>query len=434
VDVLLDALPSSAIQSISTDDHSLYKVVHNLIVERRTLQVRQASLALGAKILKPNIDFNPERFKVLQQLGAPFDCRYLAYIVQDILELERLTNTSILSLVKAGNGREYPCVVIKRNAQKSRETIDFVLAHSSMDEGAMAVHLLRRDEDGVIDALKKDGIRIAAGPMPPLTTQAMANLASLGDNSMAMVRRISRLHNGMAMYASQAAVRALSGSQGLEAQCLTAMVEKKKARYSLKRVDNVLLHELSARQDILAHIKTVDVIVSGDFGKGFYRMIALILVWQDNQSNTFTKPVRVPVEIASMRCRKDTKEVLEAIVPSVNLSLENLFNSRVSLQPNYVGKFVTYGDSMFEEGIPIRVYLAGDLMWVADIIGKTNMGSTWCPYCRVIKTTRADPTHTKAALWSIEELQEHVVTIQEGVGPRRRRLTAKEKMGVVRPH
>jgi hypothetical protein len=70
------------------------------------------SVACGSKILHPNDDFDPNRFKVLLALGAPIDCRYLAYIIQDILEVEQVTNCSILSLVRAGNGRESPCIVI----------------------------------------------------------------------------------------------------------------------------------------------------------------------------------------------------------------------------------------------------------------------------------------------------------------------------------
>jgi hypothetical protein len=228
LDDLVDALDPSVIQSFKVGNEGLQWILQRLLSQRRWSQVRQASIACGSKILHENVDYNPDRFKVLQELGAPIDCRYLAYVVQDILELERLTNSSILSLVKAGNGREAPCVVIQKNSKKNCATVDFVLQHSAMTPGSMAVHLLRQDKEGVVDALKKEGLQLFAGPMSALTTQAMANAANLGDNSLAMVRRFLRLHYKTAIVASKDALRAISGSKGLEPECRSAMVAKRR--------------------------------------------------------------------------------------------------------------------------------------------------------------------------------------------------------------
>jgi hypothetical protein len=334
LDILVDALAPSDVSLFTKDDKRLEDVVQSLVFQRRSTQVRHVSIACGSKILQPNDDFDPNRFKVLQDLGAPIDCRYLAYIIQDILELEQVAKCSILSLVKAGNGRELPCIVIRKDPKKSRETLELVLDHSAMTPGSMAVQLLRLDESQVVEALKKEGLRIAKAAMPALMMQAMANAGAIGDTSLATVRRFCRFYHGMIMFASQDALRGISGSKGLESQCLTAMVEKKRTPYWIKDVRQVVLHELSSRSKFLTDIRTVDVIISGDHGKGFYRMIALILLWQ---SNTVIKPVRVPVEIASMRCRKDTVEVLEAIVPAIDVLLENLRGSRVLLGVNSQG-------------------------------------------------------------------------------------------------
>jgi hypothetical protein len=425
LDDLVDALDPSVIQSFKVGNEGLQWILQRLLSQRRWSQVRQASIACGSKILHENVDYNPDRFKVLQELGAPIDCRYLAYVVQDILELERLTNSSILSLVKAGNGREAPCVVIQKNSKKNRATVDFVLQHSAMTPGSMAVHLLRQDEEGVVDALKKEGLRLFAGPMSALTTQAMANAANLGDNALAMVRRFLRLHYKTAIVASKDALRAISGSKGLEPECRSAMVEKRRLAFSFKRVDQVVLHELTSRVEIFTGIHNIDVVISGDHGKGFYRMIAMLLIWQ---SNTFTKPLRVPVEIASMRCRKDTSEVLEAVVPHVNVSLENLDKCRVINHANSEVLLITAEDPRFEVSIPLRVFMVGDLAWVSDVLGKRNMSGNWCPYCKINKTTRTLATHTKAELWSINKLQDHLEYMENVLG---RRPTAQDRMGAV---
>ena len=156
LDILVDALAPSDISLFTKDDKRLEDVVQSLVFQRRSTQVRHVSIACGSKILQPNDDFDPNRFKVLQDLGALIDCRYLAYIIQDILELEQVAKCSILSLVKAGNGRESPCIVIRKDPKKSRETLELVLDHSAMTPGSMAVQLLRLDESQVVEALKKE--------------------------------------------------------------------------------------------------------------------------------------------------------------------------------------------------------------------------------------------------------------------------------------
>jgi hypothetical protein len=98
-----------------------------------------------------------------------------------------------------------------------------------------------------------------------------------------------------------------------------------------------------------------------------------------------------------MRCKKDTVEVLEIILPPINISLEHLRNSRVSVQINSDLTLVRAESEYFNQGIPIRVYLAGDLALVNDALGKRNMSGNWCPYCRINKERRSLPNHNRAA-------------------------------------
>jgi hypothetical protein len=71
------------------------------------------------------------------------------------------------------------------------------------------------------------------------------------------------------MFASHESVRALTGSKGLVPQCLNATVEKCRVDYSFKGVDVVTLHELSCRLESCTNLDKVDVVVSGDHGKGW---------------------------------------------------------------------------------------------------------------------------------------------------------------------
>jgi hypothetical protein len=274
----------------------------------------------------------------------------------------------------------------------------------------MAVTLLRQDEEGVIAALKKEGLRVVSRPMPALMTQAMANLASLGDNNLKMVRRFTRLHFDASLFASLKDMRAVAGSTGLVPQCLSTIVEKRRVDYMLKNVDDVLIHELKSRAPLLSSgIHTIDVVISGDHGKGFYRMLAMILIWE---SLTSTKPVRVPVEIATIRCTKDTLEVLEAIVPTVNNSLNHLKLCRVLMLPNSEVVLVMPENPLYGGAIPIRLCLAGDLAWISDVLGKRNMSGHWCPYCQANKATMKAANHAQADPWTIARLQEHLLHLE----------------------
>jgi hypothetical protein len=266
------------------------------------------------------------------------------------------------------------------------------------------------------------------GPMPALMTQAMAIKAQLGDNMMALIRRFCRLHFKVPLFASHEAVRALTGSKGLVPQCLSAMVEKRRVDYTFKGVDVVVLHELSCRVKISTDIDKIDVVVSGDHGKGFYRMIVLLLLWPRGLPGTSTKPVRVPVEIVSMRCRKDTFEVLDTVVPDVQASLINLSDKRVYFPQSSKPILVSPGDGRYTESICIETFMAGDLAWVNDVLGKRNMSGHWCPYCKINKPTRATPNHTKAELWTIQSMKDHLHWLQNVLA---RRATAQDKKGVV---
>jgi hypothetical protein len=68
---------------------------------------RNTRLSIGCRmpILEPVVDFDPDRYQVLQKLGAPIDCLFLWHVVQEILQLEEDTKASILSLVKTKNGK-----------------------------------------------------------------------------------------------------------------------------------------------------------------------------------------------------------------------------------------------------------------------------------------------------------------------------------------
>jgi hypothetical protein len=430
LDDIVNALSSIEIHSSVEAGEDLLDVFHRLTSRRRAKHQREVSIGCQMRVLEPIVDYDPERYQVLQKLGAPIDCLFLSHVVQEILQLEADTNTSILVHVKSRNGRHAPCMVLRRDPKARRETLELVLQHSAFTVGSMAVHLLRQDEEEVVLALQGEGLRIAVGPMPALMTQAMATRAQLGDNMMGLVRRFARLHFKVPMFASHQAVRALTGSKGLVPQCLSAMVEKRRVDYSFKGVDVVVLHELTCRPEICTNLAKVDVVVSGDHGKGFYRMIVLLLLWPRGEPGTSTKPLRVPVEIVSMRCRKDTIEVLDTVVPAVQNSLENLSGMRAYFQTSGNPILVSSDDARYAQGICIATYLAGDLAWVCEILGKHNMSGQWCPYCKINKTTRTSSSHTKAALWTIQSIQDHLHFL-ENVLPRR--ATAQEKQGVVRP-
>jgi hypothetical protein len=55
------------------------------------------------------------------------------------------------------------------------------------------------------------------------------------------------------------------------------------------------------------------------------------------------------------------------------------------------------------------------------------MAGHWCPYCRINKETRQAANHTKAELWSLAKLQDHLDHLEALP----KRPTAQEKQGVV---
>jgi hypothetical protein len=85
LDDIVNAFSLIKIHSSVEAGDDLLDVFHCLTSQRRAKHQREVSIGCRMRILEPIFDYDPERYQLLQKLGAPIGCLFLSHVVQEIL-------------------------------------------------------------------------------------------------------------------------------------------------------------------------------------------------------------------------------------------------------------------------------------------------------------------------------------------------------------
>jgi hypothetical protein len=153
----------------------------------------------------------------------------------------------------------------------------------------------------------------------------------------------------------------------------------------------------------------MDVVLGGDYGVRRFRAV-IQLIFRNGQCQV--KPYAVTIHVGNSDCNKDTREVLEKTIgKELNEGLRRISGKHLVVHVLNDFCTVTFSDELPGENenelffsFLTRTLIAGDLAFYATILGKENMSSVWCTWCKLSKSAWALPDHNLGELWTIGDL------------------------------
>ena len=204
-------------------------------------------------------------------------------------------------------------------------------------------------------------------------------------------------------------------------------------------------------------LHNIDLVVGGDHGQRKFRMLVKIILRKDNMKVIDEWPIKV----GHIDCRKDTYKVLQqTIMPDINCDLNRIKNDDLYLlvfrrrrinedddkysytcqlgkyqdlpatdSPTFICPTTNVPITNFEfmKACKIRMVVTGDLAWYAAVLGKVNMASNWCTWCKLSGNDWKEKNHRKGEHWNIEVMREW----REKLRTKELENTASNRKGVV---
>ena len=418
LDEFVDDMDKDKVKNAITSDALLTDIVH----EQRADMEQKKAASVSAALNQPTTDdVDKSKYPLLSMFMVPLDGRVLASILDEVARYERDTGVEVMSQVMSSNGKPTPLMKISRSKNKSlqKSQVKEFIDKSGMDVQSVVSSLSSLDHSAMEEGAKASGSRLLPQPMQPAETAAMMLHAGLTNKNMERISRFTRAQFGIQLFASKRKMAALKKNRGMEFESFKARVDDGSlADYSYRCVNDVLLFEFKRLKN--KNPVSIDLILSGDHGRGFFKMAVNLLIWYAG----VVKPKSIPVEVASVSCLKDTIDVLSTIVPVINNTVPSR-SSRLHTLAN--------PPSLVEEdsagSIPVKCYLVGDLEFVSNVLGKINMGGHWCIWCKVTLAERQSTASHDVSLWSLHELQDKAAFIDASAAAGRK-LKPHESLGV----
>lgn len=204
----------------------------------------------------------------------------------------------------------------------------------------------------------------------------------------------------------------------------------------------------------ITDIDNVDLVLGGDHGQRKFRMLIKIIV----RKQAMDVIDEWTVKIAHIDCKKDTYKVLQqTIMPAINYDLREMKEKGIKLlvfkreeeddrNTRYtyqLGKYDDNNDDLpsfvcpktnivvqglkYVKSCTLRVVVTGDLAWYAAALGKVNMSSNWCTWCKLSANEWKDEGHEKGEFWTLENMRD----LREKILTNEVSATSQNRKGVV---
>jgi hypothetical protein len=154
----------------------------------------------------------------------------------------------------------------------------------------------------------------------------------------------------------------------------------------------------------------MDVVFGGDHGAcHFHAVIQLIF----HNVQCHVKPYAVSIHVGNMDCNKDTREILEKTIgKELNKGLRWIVGKFLVVHVVNNVCTVTFLDE--PPGDETEIFfsfltwtlIAGDLAFYATILGKENVSSVWCTWCKLSKAGWAHEGHQPRECWTLDAMQQ----------------------------
>ena len=179
------------------------------------------------------------------------------------------------------------------------------------------------------------------------------------------------------------------------------------------------------------NIEFINNVYGGDHGKGKFRFTAKIIIKM--KDNSYCERV---YPVGDVKCRKDNRIVLSNTIFShvcerVNFLYHNpsyFFCKDGEWCLSFEEDVDPYAMAMDEGKVVVtvqqNVFIAGDLAYLAVVMGKEGYEKDWCCLCDVYNTDWVDFGHDLGNMWTVESLKaQHSLNVEKN-------LKGKAKKGV----
>ena len=284
-------------------------------------------------------------------------------------------------------------------------------------------HLGKRFPNGVKEAVKQQ--KFACVAMDPVATFAMWSDANINYSQARLIARHLKYWFGCPLVSSPDELkRVLVTKKAVAPECNTLQLNNESIEWSVRDATQVLLYFCDTvfnRADTRQHWTSFDMVVSADHGKGFSCAHAVLICRKhDPSSNKWTEH-KDSYSLADARCKKDTYEILKSTyMPKLDSALSQLTEKggidvwkRAQLNENeewYYSRLAGSrpdqpSDTRFYGGLPVEVFLAGDLAQIMTNYGREGMSSCWCAFCQLTKAEWQPLSHARGTKWSLATMK-----------------------------
>jgi hypothetical protein len=184
-----------------------------------------------------------------------------------------------------------------------------------------------------------------------------------------------------------------------------------------KKIDEVILNRVKMEvqrrgSTFFGGYNQIDVVFGGDHGARRFRAVTKIIFRSNVQPDL--EPFSIVMQVGNIDIAKDTRSVLERTLGiPLNESVKRVHGKKVVVRlldndtPTITLTEELPGEQENNNFISfhVRTFITGDLAFFAIILGKENMSTQWCTWCKLSRVKWSNPNHVRGEPWSIEGIQ-----------------------------
>jgi hypothetical protein len=369
-----------------------------------------------------------DNFPALRLYGIPMVATAIHSVLRDIVSLSKHSvNVDILTIPLFNRADAFCNLVpvptssnydwFKKNLNRTKWVRKLLLAASNNDNEEVAARWLMQHlgycyNDCFVEVACKLGLLLPPKEMDAETAAAMWEEANVPVRAQRIILRHIKKAFGRRITVPERKLKELEDG-ALPPISGSVNIGNDTIDFWYKRINDVICHriqtELTHGQDFIKQFDSLDVVLGCDHGARRFRA-ELRLIFR-NQNNAHS----VSLCVGSINCAKDTRAILEATIGKHlddglhflvrnNYAVAHMHNMQhiVSLAEEPPAAAPDGGTHWFK----LRPFIAGDLAFFATVLGKENMSTTWCTWCKLSKSQWSPEGHLKGELWTLQHIND----------------------------
>jgi hypothetical protein len=414
------------------------------IQKQRHAEEKEGMLSIGVTedTLEMPSDVKMTDFPSLCKHGIPFSKFSIQSLLRDIVSLSRKTGNAELLTFPSFNGRKCSLVQVPvssntyrfgRNAKETKWVRKAILASAGGAEEleeSTAMYLLtylgKNYEDAFAFAATKLGLLLKPKKMDAEAAAAMWQEANCPVRAQRIILRHLFNFFGRRITVPEQRIRDLEDGN-LRPITNSVAIDGSDIFFWYKKIDEVIINRVKKEVQcrgtsyfINQRYNEADIVFGGDHGARRFRAVVR-LIFRNTEEHDI-EPYSIVMQVGNIDVAKDTRSVLEkTIAVPLNDSLKRLFGKKIVIHTlNDNDCDVTLTDEL--PGVQrnnnflffhTRTFITGDLAFFSTILGKENMATQWCTWCKLSKVQWSNPNHAVGEPWTIDKIHEVRLNVAE---------------------